>query len=173
MEDWRAWCQWGSWAARPRAIGSFSTQSLISLAPLGPPPPPTTSLSGSFPSNPSFHHCPFCSFQPQWSLCSADGKIPSVREWEGHIVSVRCNIGLVLDLQTCVVTAAAEHFMMLLRLESWAGLLRKQSLFDLRDAWLWWPPAGIITPPIAYQWEIKPPLGNMQAFRVIVWNGNW
>lgn len=37
MEDWRAWCHWGGWAARPRAIGSFPTQSLISLAPLGPP----------------------------------------------------------------------------------------------------------------------------------------
>lgn len=76
----------------PRAIGSVSTRSLISKALLGHPPPHLPPpkkkkkkkqlhcLSGPYPSSPSFHRCLSCSFQPRWSLCSADGRIPSTGE---------------------------------------------------------------------------------------------
>lgn len=64
MEDQMDWCQWGSWPASetlcywilpdpiPNLIGSSGT-------------PFAASLSGSFPSSPSFHRCPSCSFRPQ------------------------------------------------------------------------------------------------------------
>lgn len=44
-------CYWIFLDPIPNLIGSCGT--------------PTTSLSGSFPSSPSFHHCPFGSFQPR------------------------------------------------------------------------------------------------------------
>lgn len=66
----------GAAGLHPRAIGSVSTQSLISLALLGPPPS-FQCLNGPCPSSPSFHHCLSCSFQLQGSPCSADGRIPS------------------------------------------------------------------------------------------------
>lgn len=43
-------CYWILLDPMPNLIGSSGT-------------PPTASLSGSFPSSPSFHHCPSCSFR--------------------------------------------------------------------------------------------------------------
>lgn len=65
---WETLCYWIFRNRIPNLTGSSGT--------------PVVSLSGPYPSSPSFHRCPFCSFQPQWSLCSVDGRIPSVKEWE-------------------------------------------------------------------------------------------
>lgn len=46
---------------------------------------PVECLSGPCPSSPSFHHCPSGSFQLQWSLCSVDGRNPSVKRERGKI----------------------------------------------------------------------------------------
>ena len=96
MEDWRAWCHWGGWALRPLCYWILADPIPNRIGSCGTP---SANLSDSFPSSPSFHHCPSCSFRPQWSLCSADGRNPSVREWEKHKkkteVLVQCICGQI------------------------------------------------------------------------------
>jgi len=80
MEDLKDTVPPGRLGCAPRAIGSVF-DPIPNL--IGSSVTPFKYLSGSFPSSPSFHHCRSCSFQPLWSLCSADGRIPSVK-WEGR-----------------------------------------------------------------------------------------